>query len=103
MSVLVIGADRISAIKSVLKEFGAQNIKHWDGRNKRALCKRSIPEGTQCVVMLTDFLNHNAMHQFKKQAKEKNIPFVCAKRSCSSLQCQMCKIFGHKPCKNWVQ
>ncbi len=94
MSVLVVGGDRISAIKDILKEYGATSITHWSARGKRAISKKNIPSGTDCVLLLTDFLNHNAMKQFKKEAKSKDIPLLCSKRACSSVSCALCNIFG---------
>lgn len=99
MGVLVIGGDRISAIKRTLQSYGVQKITHWDARNKRGVCLKSIPEGIDYIFMLTDFLNHNAMYKFKKEAKQKDIPVLCTKRSCSVLECQLCKIFGKKACE----
>ena len=61
MSVLVIGADEITAIKSVLKSLGANEIEHWDARNENRINRRPLPANTDCIVMLTSFLNHNTM------------------------------------------
>ena len=80
MSVLVIGADEITPIKAVLKDLGAN--------------RKPIPQDTECVVMLTSFLNHNTMKTIKSQAKKRNIPIVCAKRSVSCVFSEYCKVFG---------
>ena len=72
MSVLVIGADEITPIKAVLKDLGAEAIEHWDARNE----------------------NHNTMKTIKNQAKKRNIPIVCAKRSVSCVFSEYCKVFG---------
>jgi len=91
MSVLIIGGDRIEPMKEVLREFGAEEFTHWDGRNVR-VNSRKIPDRTDCVVMMTDFLNHNSMNHFKKEAKRMGIPLVCSKRSvgCLKNQCEQC-------------
>ncbi len=94
MSVLVIGADEITSIKAVLKDLGAKSIEHWDARNENRVNRRPIPSGTDCVVMLTSFLNHNTMKKIKTEAKKRNIPVVCAKRSVSCVFCEYCKVFG---------
>jgi hypothetical protein len=88
MSVLLIGGDRIEPIRDVLMTRGAKRIDHWDMRKTRAH-KRGIPECTECVVMLTDFLNHNAMNHLKKEAKKAKIPVVCAKRSVACVACAL--------------
>ena len=94
MSVLVIGADEITPIKAVLKDLGAEEVLHWDARNENRVNKQTIPQDTKCVVMLTNFLNHNTMKTIKIQAKKRNIPLVCAKRSVSCVYCEYCKVFG---------
>lgn len=94
MSVLVIGADEITPIKAVLKDLGASKILHWDARNENRVNRQTIPQDTSCVVLLTNFLNHNTMKTIKTQAKKRNIPLVCAKRSVSCVYCEYCKVFG---------
>ncbi|MBZ7988127.1 DUF2325 domain-containing protein [Campylobacter canadensis] len=94
MSVLVIGADEITPIKAVLHNLGAKSITHWDARNENRVNRQSIPQDTNCVVMLTSFLNHNTMKKIKSQAKKRNIPLVCAKRSVSCVYCEYCKVLG---------
>ena len=63
MSVLVIGADEITPIKAVLHDLGAEKIEHWDARNENRVNRKPIPQDTECVVMLTSFLNHNTMQR----------------------------------------
>lgn len=100
MSVLVVGADEITAIKAVLRNLGASKIEHWGARNENRVNRRPIPLGTQCVVMLTSFLNHNTAKKIKNDAKKQGIPVVCAKRSVSCVYCEYCKIFGlNKECQ----
>ena len=94
MSVLVIGADEITPIKAVLHDLGAEKIEHWDARNENRVNRKPIPQDTECVVMLTSFLNHNTMKTIKSQAKKRNIPIVCAKRSVSCVFSEYCKVFG---------
>ncbi|MCR8682524.1 DUF2325 domain-containing protein [Campylobacter sp. LMG 17559] len=94
MSVLVIGADEITPIKAVLTNLGAKNIEHWDARNENRVNRKPIPQNTECIVMLTSFLNHNTMKKIKTEAKKRNIPLVCAKRSVSCVYCEYCKVFG---------
>lgn len=94
MSVLVVGADEITPIKAVLNNLGADEIEHWDARNENRVNRKPIPPQTDCVVMLTSFLNHNTMKKIKSEAKKRNIPIVCAKRSVSHVYCEYCKILG---------
>ena len=41
--------------------------------------------GGDKIETITDFLNHNTMYHFKKEAKRKNIPLICSKRSINSI------------------
>ncbi len=92
MSVLIIGADEINPIKAVLNDLGAGKITHWDARKKSSIHRKVIPQDTDCIVLLTSFLNHNSMKYFKKMAKKKSIPLVCSKRSVSCVHTEYCKI-----------
>lgn len=93
MSILVIGADQITAIRNILLNLGASSITHWDTRKKSSACRKEIPQDTDCILLLTDFLNHNVMYKFKNEAKRRNIPYICTKRSSSSVSCEFCKLF----------
>jgi len=95
MSVLILGGDNINPIKAVLNALGASKIKHWDAR-KNSICKKSLPLNIDCLVILTNFLNHNTMYKFKKEAKKRNIPFVCANRNESSVHEKFSKMFNIK-------
>ncbi len=99
MSVLVIGGDKISHISNVLKDLGASTINHWDARKKSSAPKKKVPLDTDCIVMLTSFLNHNTMLKYKNEAKKRNIPFVCAKRSVSCVYDEYIKVMGIDNCE----
>ena len=98
MSILIIGGDNISHISSMLLGLGVTSINHWDARKKSSAPKKKVPYNTDCIVMLTTFLNHNTMLKYKNEAKKKNIPFVCAKRSISCVYEEYVKIMGIKNC-----
>ena len=83
MSILVIGGDKINSIESILKTLGVSSIVHWDARKKASTCKKIIPIDIKCVVMLTSFLNHNAMKHFRSEAKKRDLPIVCSKHNSS--------------------
>lgn len=84
--ILVIGGDRIESIKEFLNEkTGESSVVHWDGRNVRITDKK-IPKDTNHILLITDFLKHNTMYHFKKEAKRKNIPLLCSKRSINFIQ-----------------
>ncbi len=94
MSVLIIGGDEITPKKAVFSNLGARKIEHWDARNENRVNRKPIPLNTECIVMLTSFLNHNTMKKIKSEAKKRKIPLVCAKRSVSCVYCEYCKIFN---------
>lgn len=95
MSVLVIGGDEITPIKAVLKDFGCKEITHWDGR-RESVNHKDLPKNISCLVMLTNFLNHNTMKKFRNAAKKKEIPIICTKRSVSCLYCECMRVFGEE-------
>jgi len=106
MPVLVLGGDDITHVKGVLQAFGCSEVVHWDGR-RESVTHKKIPERVECLVMLTGMLKHNLMSRFKKEAKKKKIPFICAKHDASSLFHEWVKNFGELPecegcndCKN---
>lgn len=98
MSILIIGGDQISHISSMLLELGAKSINHWDARKKSSAPKKKLPQDLNCIVMLTSFLNHNTMLKYKNEAKKRNIPFVCAKRSTACVYDEYVKIMNIKNC-----
>ena len=100
MSILIIGGDKITQISNTLQSLGVSKIKHWDARKKSSVCKKIIPIDTQCVIMLTSFLNHNAMKHFKTESKKRDIPLVCSKSSASCVYQEYIKIMGIENCQD---
>ena len=84
MSILIIGADRIEAIKPRLKKLGATRITHWIARN-RNVTKTAIPEQVEMVIFFTDFLHHVAARHLKSRVKEKNLPAFFCRRAWSEV------------------
>lgn len=83
MSVLVLGGDKIDSIRAVLHQFGVDSIIHWTARNQKNGCKKDkpIPIGVEIVLMLTNFLNHNAMKYYRAEAKSKGLSIVYSTRN----------------------
>lgn len=98
MSVLIIGGDKISQVSDALKTVGVEKITHWDARKKASACKKIIPHDTQCVIMLTSFLNHNAMKHFKTETKKRKLPLICTKHSTSCVYEEYVKTMGITDC-----
>lgn len=87
--VILVGADRLGNIESLLKKRGFSQFKHITGRNPKS--QKSVPTstaGAELMILFTDFVGHNVMRNFRKQAKEQKIPFIACKRSvCELAQC----------------
>lgn len=99
MSILMIGGDNVTSITGMLEGYGVDEVVHWDGRKKSSVTRKEIPERTDCIVMLTSYLNHNAMKYFKNLAKKRDIPLICAERNVTSVACEFCKRFGTHACQ----
>ena len=84
--VLLIGADRLGNIESLLRERGYPDQVHIKGR-KPSMQRRwsGSLEGTRLMVLFTDFLGHNVMRNFRRLAKEQGVPVVACRRSTVSL------------------
>lgn len=76
MSLLILGGDKINPIINLLTNSGVDEIVHWTARNQKNSCKKAkkIPEKIEMVLMLTNFLNHNAMLHYRAEAKTKGLP-----------------------------
>lgn len=96
MSVLVIGGDKIDPIRAILNQLGVDNIVHWTARNQKNGCKkdRPIPVSIEIVLMLTNFLNHNAMKYYRAEAKAKGLPIVYSARNVECVKSEFSKILG---------
>ena len=94
MSVLILGGDRIKPIRDVLGELGVDDIIHWTARNQKKGRKKDkvIPISVDMVLMLTNFLNHNAMKHYRAEAKTKGLPIVYATRNVDCVRSEFLKV-----------
>ncbi len=83
MSLLILGGDRINPILNILEELGVTDVVHWTARNQKNGRKKAkkIPSKVDMVLMLTNFLNHNAMLHYRAEAKSKDLPIVYSTRN----------------------
>lgn len=88
MSVLIIGGDKVTRLQSLLQSLGATETRHWDSR-RNSTSHKTIPHNTDMIIMLTDFLKHNSMNHFKREAKKSDIPFLCVKGLSGCSECQI--------------
>lgn len=94
MAVLILGGDKIDPIRKVLMGLGVDSIVHWTARNQKNRRKkdRNIPTKVDIVVMLTNFLNHNAMKHYRAEAKMKGLPVVYSSRNVECVKSEFIKV-----------
>ena len=94
MSLLILGGDRINPIVSMLQELGVNDIIHWTARNQKNGRKKQkkIPTKVDMVLMLTNFLNHNAMIHYRAEAKSKDLPIVYSTRNIDCVKNEFIKM-----------
>ena len=86
MNAVVVGADHLGNIPDLLARFGSDMQCHITGRapvHQRSLA--AVLKNTQLLILLTDFLNHNAMKSYRGQAQMQEIPVIACRRSSSCL------------------
>lgn len=84
-SIMVVGGDRLKHITDRLENEGYKDIIHLDGR-KSSMVKRDIPEHTEFILVITDFINHNMAKVIKEKAKKQAKPIYFVKHSWSAIQ-----------------
>jgi hypothetical protein len=83
---LVVGADRLGNIEQVLKERGLSDFRHITGRQPKTQNGSAVNKlNPSAIILFTDFVGHNVMSNFRKLAKEQNVPFIACKRSVGEL------------------
>jgi len=94
MSVLVLGGDRIETLRKTITEMGIERVIHWTARGMKRgnVNKRPIPSDVKVVLLLTHFLNHNAMRYYRAQAKSKELEIIYADRNISQTKEGLTKI-----------
>ncbi|MFZ5644379.1 MAG: DUF2325 domain-containing protein [Bacillota bacterium] len=81
MSIFIVGGDSLGNIGENLKSLGCQTITHFKGRKNICSRKLQIPSGTDLILILTDFVDHNIAKSIRHHAKSKSIPVLFSKRS----------------------
>ncbi len=88
VNALLIGADRLGNIPTLLEDRGVQKFEHWDGR-KKGMRKMKIPTDVDVVIVFTDFIEHRLTERIKTETKAMNIPCIFSRRAVSDLSMQM--------------
>jgi len=99
--VIIVGADRLGNIENLLRTRGLSEYRHISGRNpKSQKCIPTKTSGAELMILFTDFVGHNVMRNFRKQAREHNIPFIACKRSVCALSTNLDKCGFMATCGN---
>jgi hypothetical protein len=102
LSAVVVGADRLGNIPSLLREHNIAITHHITGRDPAHQKKAPrIPSGTQVLILLTDFLGHNVMKTFRNAAQKGGVQVVACRRSVCSMQqaLEQCGLCQQGPCR----
>ncbi|MFK5975035.1 MAG: DUF2325 domain-containing protein [Sulfurovum sp.] len=94
MSLLILGGDNINPILKTLQSLGVNDILHWTARNQKNSRKKAkkIPQKIDMVLMLTNFLNHNAMLYYRAEAKAKKLPIIYSTRNIDCVKSEFIKM-----------
>lgn len=74
-SILIVGGDKIQGIKNVLSHFEVDDINHWSGR-KVGDSNKVIPQDTQLIVLITDWISHKLTKKIKENAAKRGVRIV---------------------------
>lgn len=87
VSAVIVGADRLGNIPTLLQTHNIQIKQHISGREPSHQKKTlALPSGTQLLILLTDFLGHNVMKTFRAAAQRSGIKVVACRRSVCSVR-----------------
>ncbi|MTI60103.1 MAG: DUF2325 domain-containing protein [Firmicutes bacterium] len=85
MSLMIIGADNLGSIEENVRDIGFTEIIHLSGRSKSAFRNFQLPVDIDMVLVLTDYIHHTAMKKVKREAKDKNVDVIYARRSWAAI------------------
>lgn len=85
MTVLIVGGDYVTSFKHLVSTQHDTHIEHWSGR-KKGFNKRLLPNKTQLVVVICDYVNHSLANSVKEKASRSGIPLVYCHRSVNELK-----------------
>jgi len=82
---LIVGGDHVGGIRQTLQNAGVEKIAHWSGR-KAGDVKQVIPQDTQMVVIVTDWINHALTGKVKRSAQKLGLKILYARGNGGNLQ-----------------
>ena len=99
--VLLIGADRLGNISSLLQQRGYAEQVHIKGRKPKMQRRWSgSMQKTRLMVLFTDFLGHNVMRGYRQLAKDHGVPVIACRRSTVILGLALDRLQGSDACVN---
>ncbi len=93
MHALLIGGDYVDPIKQVLSSEGLDTTDHWTGRKPGDL-KKSIPNDTGVVIVLTDYINHGLMNKIRTDSSKRGLPVLFCRRTVQDVR-EKAHAFAH--------
>jgi len=84
MTALIVGGDYVESLKTAMSDRGMERIEHWNGR-KPADLRKTLPKGTELIVILYDFLSHQMLMKVNADAADSGIPVIHCRRSLGQL------------------
>ena len=105
MNAMLVGADTLGKIPTVLEEAGIRIDRHITGRNSAHQRKADrLPPDIDLLILFTDFLGHNVMRHYRELASENNVRFIACRRSvCALKQSLTCAGFNCENCPNAIE
>lgn len=86
MSVMVVGGDYLGTIEKNLYSLGVSELLHLDGRKGSKKGRVHIPQQVACILVFTDYINHNTAKLIKDAAKLQGVPSFFSKRSWGAME-----------------
>lgn len=90
---LIVGGDQIEGIKQVLGNYGVTRINHWSGR-KVGDGKKVIPNDTDLIVLVTDWISHNFTNKIKQTAAKRGVRIIYTPNGPVALKARLDRIHG---------
>jgi hypothetical protein len=84
MTALIVGGDYVESLKKAMSDRGMERIEHWNGRKPGDL-RKTLPKGTELIVILYDFLSHPMLKKVNADAADSGIPVIHCRRSLGQL------------------
>lgn len=82
MTITIVGGDRLGNIPAQLEDNGFTRIHHLAGRkHKQTAVEKQLPDNSDIVLVLTDFVGTDLSRRVKKTAKKQGLPVLFARRS----------------------